>query len=85
MTTALVIPTRNEFDRHRNCAHCGQALRYAQITIGLAQTMTKRCPLFDRDPSRHDFLEYVHTFPYRDRRGHASDGTKNLRHQETSV
>jgi hypothetical protein len=82
--------TREEFERRRNCSHCGQRLTYVQYSVQGAQMLTKRCPRYDEwreanpamwlssapFPSRHDFLEHRHAFPYHNRRGQRSDGTK---------
>ena len=69
---------RDEFERHRNCCHCGQRLIHAQYEDGGATMFTKRCPQFDplAVGNRHDFLEHRHAYPYRDRRGRVSEGTK---------
>lgn len=69
---------RDEFERHRNCAHCGQRLIHAQYDEATTTVFTKRCPMFDPADfdKRHDFLLYHHEYPYRNRRGQNSEGTK---------
>ena len=67
---------RVEFERHRNCAYCGQRLVHAQYDLDGQTIFTKRCPHWTADQTLHDFLEHRHAYPYRDRRGQVSDGTK---------
>jgi hypothetical protein len=67
---------RDEFERHRNCAHCGQRLIHAQYDDDTSTVFTKRCPQFDPTNQRHDFLEHRHRYPYRDRQSRLSGGTK---------
>lgn len=78
---------RDEFERHRNCAHCGQRLIHSQYDDEGATVFTKRCPQYDAGIglklNRHDFLDYRHEYPYRNRRGQNSEGTK-VRQQEGS-
>lgn len=68
---------RNEFERHRNCAHCGRRLMHSQYDYAGATVFTKRCPLWKGIGNPHDFLEYRHAYPYRNRRGQVSEGTRS--------
>jgi hypothetical protein len=73
MMESTIIGERAEFERRRNCAHCGQRLLHTQYTVESIQVFTKRCPQA-REP--HDFIEHRHAYPYRNRRGQVSTGTK---------
>lgn len=68
---------RDEFERRGYCARCGRRLDYSQDTIDNVQRMRKFCPRWKGDAS-HDYLRHDHPFPYRNRHGRVSDGTKHL-------
>jgi hypothetical protein len=72
------IEGRAEFERRRNCSHCGRRLvfsQYEQSWPEPMQVVSKRCPLYGQEPM-HDMLEHEHRYPYRDKHGQVSDGTR---------